>query len=103
MTVFRAPLSNGAVPFVHLYELRFYVYWIFSHPDVSAGINLKVAVEHVSFHDLAVSGANKGLIQRDYELLDKIHPEWVQSLKQWMEKVEYTGEYKLVVKTYRTA
>lgn len=165
VTVFRAPLADGAVPFVHLQDLGFYVDWIFSHPDASAGMNLKVAVEHVSFHDLAnvftevtgkparyenisfeeyfttgplakaasvklgaegageddpslltyqqsftawwrlyqLSGGNKGLIQRDYELLDKIHPQRVRTLKQWMEKVGYTGEYEPVVKTRRGA
>ncbi|KAK9352155.1 NmrA-like family domain-containing protein 1 [Lipomyces doorenjongii] len=165
VTVFRAPLADGAVPFVHLNDLGFYVDWIFSHPDASAGMNLKVAVEHVSFQDLAneftnftgkparyenisfeeyfstgplaqtasaklgaegageddpslltyqqnftawwrlyqLSGGNKGLIRRDYELLDKIHPERVRTVKQWMEKVGYTGEYEPVVKTYRAA
>lgn len=165
VTVFRAPLADGAVPFVHLGDLGFYVNWIFSHPDVSAGINLKVAVEHVPFHHLAttftehtgkparyenisfeeyfttgplaeaasfklgaegageddpslltmrqnftawwrlyqLSSGNTGLIQRDYELLDTIHPERIRSLKQWMEKVGYTGEYKPVLKLYRAA
>lgn len=165
VAVFRAPLADGAVPFVHLSDLGFYVDWIFSHPDLSAGFDLKVAVEHVSFDHLAktftevtgkpakyenisfeeyfatgpfapaasaklggqfageddpslvttqqnftawwrlyqLSGGNTGLIKRDYELLDKIHPERVRSLKQWMEKVDYKGEKRDVIKTYRAA
>jgi hypothetical protein len=165
VAVFRVPLGNGAIPFVHLDDLVHYVDWIFSHSEASAGINLKVAVQHISFHEVAttftevtgkparyenvsfeeyfktgpfaksaarklgaegageddpslltirqnftawwrlyqLSGGNTGLIQRDYELLDKIHPGRVRGLKQWMEKVSYTGEYRPVVKLYRAA
>ena len=53
--VFEAPLGNGSVPFVHLEDLGHYVHWIFSHISQSAGMNLKVAVEHVSYDYLAAT------------------------------------------------
>ena len=53
--VFRVPLGDGAIPFAHLNDLGFCVDWIFSHPEVSAGMNLKVAVQHVSFHEVAAT------------------------------------------------
>lgn len=159
--VFRAPLANGAVPFVHLDDLGPYVHWILSHPTESAGLNLKVAIEHVSYAHLVDSftrvtgetavyenpsieeyfaegpftpvaevklgaqtageddtslltyrdnfsawwrlyqgsGGNKGLIRRDYEFLDRIFPDRVKSVEQWMRKVVYTGEERTVLKT----
>lgn len=165
VAVFRVPLGDGAVPFIHLDDLGFYVDWIFSHPEISAGMDLKVAVDHVSFHEVAatftevtgkparyenitfeeyfttgplaqpastklgvegageddpslltyqqnftawwklyqLSGGNQGLIQRNYELLDKIHPKRVRSLKQWMEKTGYAGEYKPVLKLRKSS
>lgn len=156
---FNAPLAQGAVPFVHLDDLGVYVDWIFAHIDESAGMNLKVAVEHVSYDYLAKiftkltgkpaqyrditfeqaftdgpfapiaelklgsetagddptllsyrenftawwklyqkSGENKGILKRDYQLLDRIFPGRVRSLEQWMRKVNYTGEPRLVLK-----
>lgn len=165
VAVFRVPLGDGAVPFIHLDDLGFYVDWIFSHPDISAGMDLKVAVDHISFHEVAatftevtgkparyenitfeeyfttgplakpassklgvegageddpslltfqenftawwklyqLSSRNQGLIQRNYELLDKIHPKRVRSLKQWMEKTGYAGEYKPVLKLQKSS
>jgi hypothetical protein len=44
------------------------------------------------------SGGNKGIIQRDYDLLDRILPSRVRSLEEWMKKVGYTGEYKRLLK-----
>ena len=41
---------------------------------------------------------NKGIIQRDYSFLDRIFPERVRSLEEWMRKVNYTAERKLVLK-----
>jgi hypothetical protein len=45
--VFRLPLGDGAIPFVHLDDLGHYVNWIFANPNESAGVNVKVAVAHV--------------------------------------------------------
>lgn len=38
------------------------------------------------------SAGNKGLIRRDYELLDRILPSRVKSVEEWMKKVAYSGE-----------
>lgn len=38
------------------------------------------------------SAGNKGLIQRDYEFLDKILPTRVKGVAGWMRMVNYTGE-----------
>jgi len=152
VTVFRAPLGDGAVPFIHLDDLALYAKWIFDTPDESAGFDLKVATEHVEYKHLAEaftavtgkparyenitpeelfpasekrfdaklgaeyegegddtlltwrenfsawwriyqrSGGNKGLLRRDYDLLDRILPGRVKSIREWMEKVGYNAE-----------
>jgi hypothetical protein len=38
------------------------------------------------------------LLKKDYALLDKILPDRVKSLEEWMRKAEYTGESKSVLK-----
>ncbi|KAH7132631.1 hypothetical protein B0J11DRAFT_232121 [Dendryphion nanum] len=43
---------------------------------------------------------NKGLLRTDYELLDRIIPDRVRSVKEWMEKVDYDGERRFVIKHY---
>lgn len=53
--VSKAFLDAGGVPFVPLDDLGPYVHWIFSPRDQSAGLNLKVAVEHVSYDHLAAT------------------------------------------------
>lgn len=50
--VFEVPLGDGLVPFIHLDDLGHYVNWIFSNPDESAGMNLKIAIEHASYEYL---------------------------------------------------
>lgn len=159
--LFQIPLKDGAIPFVHLEDLGPQVHWLFSNISQSAGLNLKVAVAHVSLPEIAAaftkvtgkparaenipmdeywkvgtfanladkklgyeppgvedktlltyrqnfthwfqlyqrSGANKGILRRDYELLDKLFPNRVKSLEEWMRKVGYTGEYKPVLKS----
>lgn len=151
---FKLPLNDGAIPYTCLDDLGYYVRWIFNHPERSAGLNLKVAVEHVTLKQLAStftevtrkpakatnitidewfetvglgpqrdhrmgsskvssddpslltvyqnfsawwrlyqrSGENKGILRRDYALLDEIHPQRTRSLKQWMERVGYDGD-----------
>jgi hypothetical protein len=160
--VFQIPLEPGAIPFVHLDDLGPYVHWIFSHIDQSAGLNLKVAIEHVPLDLIAStftkvtgkparaeslnmedyfrtggfgsaaemklgsqtagandttlltyrqnfsawfklyqrSGGNKGILRRDYGFLDKVLPERVSSLEQWMRKAGYTGEPRPVLKNW---
>jgi len=50
---FRLPLGDGAIPYTCLDDLGYYVRWIFDHPEKSAGLNVKLAVEHVSLEQLA--------------------------------------------------
>jgi uncharacterized protein YbjT (DUF2867 family) len=152
---FRLPLDDGAIPYTCLDDLGYYVRWIFTHPEKSAGLDVKLSVEHVSLEQLAStftqvtgkpakatnltidewfkesafaanldkkigssaapndpslltvnenfsawwrlyqrSGGNRGILKRDYELLDEIHPQRTRSLKQWMERVKYDGDTK---------
>jgi hypothetical protein len=49
------------------------------------------------WHLYRASGGNKGLIKRDYEFLDRILPNRVKSVEEWMRKVNYTGEKKASV------
>jgi hypothetical protein len=155
--VWKLPLGDGAMPFIHLEDLGQYALWIFTHPEESRGWNLEIATIHASGSDIAAaytaftgkparyeptemnealektyaglpkgadtligvghvpgdptlltwrenftawweiyraSGENKGIIQRDYELLDRIFPGRVKSVEEWMRKVNYTGEYQ---------
>ena len=151
---FALPLEDGAVPFTSIEEIGYFARWVFEHPAESAGLNVKLAVEHVSLpmfaealtevtgkparsknisieewmrtgsfakildHKMGLSsepaddpslltieqnfsawmrlyqrsGGNQGLLRRDYELLDKIHPKRVKSLKEWMKKTGYTAD-----------
>jgi uncharacterized protein YbjT (DUF2867 family) len=51
--VFGAPIGDGHVPMIALDDLAFYVDWILSNPDKSAGIDLAVATEDVTWDNLA--------------------------------------------------
>lgn len=155
--VFRAPLGDGAVPYIHLDDLALYAKWIFDTPSESAGLDLKVATEHVGYQYLAEtftavtgkparyenvtveeyypasvkhfdaklgaeyegedddtlltwrenfsawwriyqrSGGNSGVLKRDYELLDRILPRRVKSIREWMVKVGYNAELKHIL------
>lgn len=54
--VFRLPLgSTGAMPLVSLDDLARYVKWAFEHPDRSAGLNLGVAIAHVTGAETAAA------------------------------------------------
>jgi uncharacterized protein YbjT (DUF2867 family) len=46
------------------------------------------------WHLYQASAGNKGLIQRDYKLLDEILPSRVKSVEEWMTKVGYSAERK---------
>lgn len=157
--IFEVPLGDGLVPFIHLDDLGHYVNWIFSNPDESAGMNLKIAIEHVSYEYLVstftkvtgkpakyrnvsfdewfttgplspvadvklgkprddptlstnrenftawwklyqLAGKDREVLKRDYELLDRIFPERVRTVEEWMRKVGYTGEARFVLKAY---
>lgn len=45
------------------------------------------------------SAGNTGCWQRDYKLLDEIMPGRVRSLEEWMRKVGYNGEKRIILKT----
>lgn len=45
------------------------------------------------------SADNKGLIRRDYDLLDRILPDRVKSAEEWMRKVGYDATRRQVIKT----
>ena len=50
------------------------------------------------FNVYGASAGNMGLLSKDYALLDEILPDRIEPLEEWMRKVGYTGEYKLVLK-----
>ncbi|KAL4910848.1 hypothetical protein BDW74DRAFT_164611 [Aspergillus multicolor] len=52
----RVPLTaEGAVPHVALEDCGPYVRWLFDNPVRANGMDLRVAIEHVNYHDLAVA------------------------------------------------
>jgi hypothetical protein len=160
--VFKLPLDNGAIPFIHLDDFGGYVHWALSNLDESNGLDFGIATAHVSGPEIASaltattgkpakyvsistdewnaktwkglpkgpdtkvgflsvkddnallqtygqnfanwwhlyqsSAGNKGLIQRDYKLLDEILPTRVKSVEEWMRKTGYTGERQTTLK-----
>ncbi|KAH6952108.1 hypothetical protein DER45DRAFT_605969 [Fusarium avenaceum] len=46
----------------------------------------------------ASPNTNKGLIQRDFVFMDRIVPDRVKSVEEWMRKVGYTGEKQALLK-----
>jgi hypothetical protein len=46
------------------------------------------------------SGANKGVIRRDYKLLDQILPDRVRTVGEWMKKVNYDGSPRRLLKDW---
>jgi hypothetical protein len=50
------------------------------------------------FETYKATGNNTGLLQRDYNFLDKILPDRVKSLEEWMKAVGYDGEPKALLK-----
>jgi hypothetical protein len=148
--------GDGKLPLIALEDVGPYALWMFDHVSESAGTNLKVATEDVSFQDIVktfaqVTGdkathkylpleeylplaepypnayANWAVnpnvarddstmtwrenfsawwrfwgegfgADRDYELLDRIHPNRIKSLAEWMQKNGYDGSRKSVLK-----
>ncbi|KAI1148953.1 hypothetical protein F4825DRAFT_453941 [Nemania diffusa] len=146
--VWRLPLAGGAVPFTALDDCGYYVKYLFDHPDEADGLNLAVALDHVTFPEYTQaftavtghparwedtdlhqfierifgpqvdkpagynadpsdpatmtlrqnftaffelwrnSGGNKGIIKRDYEFLDRIHPGRIRSVEEWLRREE---------------
>ncbi|WYZ43318.1 hypothetical protein EsH8_VI_001017 [Colletotrichum jinshuiense] len=144
VVTWRVPLGDGAVPHVALDDCEHYARWLFDHPDRANGMDLKVAIEHVHYADMAAafekvtgkpaqyidipldvyfqyfpapdepagynadpadpatmsargnfsgfwtlwahSGGNKGVIQRDYALLDEIHPNRIKTAEEFFRR-----------------
>ncbi|EXK49805.1 hypothetical protein FOMG_02285 [Fusarium oxysporum f. sp. melonis 26406] len=141
------PLADGAIPHVALDDCDHYVRWLFDNPERSDGLDLEVAIDHITYHDLAQafqkvtgkpaqfiditlatyfehmplkgtvpagynadpndpatmtfkqnftgfwnmwrnSGGNKGVVQRDYKLLDEIHPNRIKSAEEFFRREE---------------
>ena len=145
VATWRMPLGkDGAVPFVSLEDTGAYARWMFDHPDEASGLNLKTAIGHVNFVEVASafekvtghparyvdvsmeeywatgpmsdraqdpsaynsdpmdpasmtvkqnlsgwwetyrrSGENKGVLTRDYALLDRILPGRIRNAEAW--------------------
>ncbi|KAH7141921.1 NmrA-like family protein [Dactylonectria macrodidyma] len=146
VVTWRVPLGQGAVPHVSLDDCEHYVRWLFDHPERAIGMNLEVAIDHISYADLATafqkvtgtpaqyidmpmsmyfqhipisddpagynadprdpatmsfrqnftgfwtmwthSGGNKGVIKRDYALLDEIHPKRIRTAEEFFRREE---------------
>ncbi|KAK4951192.1 hypothetical protein LTR10_010164 [Elasticomyces elasticus] len=146
VVTWRVPLGAGAIPHVALDDCAYYVRWLFDNQQEANGMDLEVAIDHVTYDEIAaaftkvtgraaksidvkmeeywdsgpfarvpkqtaagynadvgdlatmtfrdnftgfwnmwrLSGGNKGLIQRDYALLDRIHPGRIRSIEQWL-------------------
>lgn len=153
VVIWRVPLGEGAVAHVALDDCAHYVRWLFDHQDESNGMDLEVAIDHVTYHDIAaaftkvtgkaakcidlsleeywksgpaakipenmpagynaaagdpatmsfrdnfagfwniwrLSGGNRGVVRRDYELLDRIHPGRIRSVEQWFRLMDERG------------
>jgi len=149
-------VEDGKFPLIALEDVGVYSLWMFDNIQDSAGLQLKVATDEVSFADIAatfteVTGkpaahqfvpldvylpmaepfphapanwaagpmaprdestmtwrANFSAWwlywgegwpeKRDWASLDKIHPQRIKSLKEWMEKNKYDGQPKAVLK-----
>jgi hypothetical protein len=149
--VWRIPLGQGAIPFTAVDECGVYVKYLFDHVDEADGLDLQVAVEHVTFDayvaaftkvtgkparwiDVDVdghmdyvfgpkadtpcgynadpadpatmtlrqnftawfnlwrhSGGNTGMVQRDYAILDRIHPQRSKTVEEWLRKEHEKG------------
>jgi hypothetical protein len=149
-------IESGKIPLIALEDVGPYSLWLFDNPQESAGMDLKVATDEVSFADIAavftkVTG-KKGVHKyvpleeylpiaepfpnapanfaagpnavrdestmtwrqnfsvwwrywgeghaecRDMALLDRIHPDRIKSLGEWMRKVHYDGQQKNLLK-----
>jgi hypothetical protein len=152
VVTWRMPLGDGAVPHVSLEDCEVYVRWLFDNQERANGMDLEVAIDHISYDDLAKafekisgqparyidtsldsywktgplafmadepcgynsdpkdpahmsmrqnfsgfwnlwkdSGRNEGVVQRDYKLLDEIHPGRVRSAEQWFREEQERG------------
>ncbi|KAF4472920.1 hypothetical protein FALBO_190 [Fusarium albosuccineum] len=150
------PAKDGKIPLIALEDVGVYSLWLFDNLPESAGLDLEVATDEVSFADIArifteVTGKQgihkytpfeeyapsaepypgayvnfnvdpsivrdesdmtwrqnfsawwrfwgEGIVgPRDMNLLDRIHPNRIKSLAEWMRKTGYDGQRKPVLK-----
>jgi hypothetical protein len=146
VVTWRVPLGQGAVAHVDLDDCGHYVRWLFDNQARANGMDLEVAIDMVSYDDLArafekvaghparyidtsldeywttgplgrggppagynadpkdsgtmsirtnftgfwnmwkYSGGEHGVIQRNFELLDEIHPNRIKTVEQWLRR-----------------
>ncbi|KAL7935742.1 hypothetical protein V8C35DRAFT_278736 [Trichoderma chlorosporum] len=55
IVTWRIPVGNVAVPFVALQDCGYYVRWMFDNRRRASGMDLRTAIAHVSFSDLAAA------------------------------------------------
>lgn len=153
VVVWEVPLGDGAVAHVALDDCAYYVRWLFDHQEESNGMDLEVAIDHITYHDIAtaftkvtgkpakcidlsmeeywehgpvamvprdmpagynataddpatmsfrdnfsgfwnmwrMSGGNRGVVKRNYALLDRIHPDRIRSAEQWFHLEDEKG------------
>ncbi|GCB18977.1 NmrA-like family domain-containing protein 1 [Aspergillus awamori] len=53
--VWANPARSGKIPLIALEDIGHYSLWLFNNPQESAGLNLKIATEEVSFADIAAT------------------------------------------------
>ncbi|KAH9221445.1 hypothetical protein DL95DRAFT_519429 [Leptodontidium sp. 2 PMI_412] len=51
--VFKAPVGDGAPPFIYLQDLAKYARWIVENPEKSNGMNLRAATESIGWEGIA--------------------------------------------------
>jgi NmrA-like family protein len=55
VVTWRVPLGEGAVPHVAIDDCGYYVRWLFDHPERANGMDLEVAIDHMTYADLAAA------------------------------------------------
>jgi hypothetical protein len=55
VVTWRVPVGDGAVPFVALEDCGYYVRWQFDNPGRASGMELKAAIAHITFYELAAA------------------------------------------------
>lgn len=77
---------------------------VFPDPDMKVGHSVGHNDETLQTYRQNFSGFwntwKENILQRDYELLDRILPERVKSVKEWMLLTRYTGQPDSVLKDY---
>lgn len=53
IATWRVPLGHGSVPHVALDDCGYYVRWLFDHPVLANGMNLEVAIAHMTYTEIA--------------------------------------------------